>query len=380
MAIVYVTSIVLLIWHHSDRRINGGKKKSLGVYDTPEEAAKAFDKAAIACRGRDAITNFPVSMYDKEDPGGAPGQAAATVGTKQVPYQVTQMSEIDGNSSTMMKHQSIIFMPSYRTKSVEELRWEDYQNGVSGGQHGSPAMGQGSKAAVKRSRRIRLLPSPHTTVLRSNISDLTNPSPSPPSMVNNNNNNNNININNTDNNNDTDDNDLSMACMSNHLVSLIDLNERCPTNVSTVPPAHPSIDCNNNDDNDDKNNTTTTNNNDDVSIPYKPESISMWMTSPQQDENAMSTSSGLQPEQGGSMPIMNSCEEKSKHKDGATLDKDADFPMTKKARNGEVVSLHPPITTTHTTTIQERYPHIKDKILRRLHHEYMLEMQSNRDQ
>ena len=79
------------------------------------------------------------------------------------------------------------------------------------------------------------------------------------------------------------------------------------------------------------------------------------------------------------MPIMNSCEEKSKHKDSAIFNKDADFPMTKKARTSEVVSLNPPITTTYTTTIQERYPHIKDKILRRLHHEYMLEMQSNRD-
>ena len=74
---------------------------------------------------------------------GAFGQSAATaVGTKQVPYQVTQENEASGNSSTVVKYQTITFMPSYRGKSVEELRFEDYQNGVKGGQ--GVAMGQGA--------------------------------------------------------------------------------------------------------------------------------------------------------------------------------------------------------------------------------------------
>ena len=38
----------------------------MGIYDSPEEAARAYDRAAIEYRGRDAITNFPLSMYEEE--------------------------------------------------------------------------------------------------------------------------------------------------------------------------------------------------------------------------------------------------------------------------------------------------------------------------
>mmetsp|Transcript_4272 Transcript_4272/g.15365 ORF Transcript_4272/g.15365 Transcript_4272/m.15365 type:complete len:1910 (+) Transcript_4272:127-5856(+) len=74
--------------------------------------------------------------------GGAFGGGAAT-GTRQVAYQPTQDqdSSTSGGGSQIIKFQSIVLMPQYNTKSVEELRWEDYQNNDKGGPKQGGAFG-----------------------------------------------------------------------------------------------------------------------------------------------------------------------------------------------------------------------------------------------
>ncbi|CAN6210757.1 unnamed protein product, partial [Urochloa humidicola] len=69
--------------HHNGRwearigRVFGNKYLYLGTYATQEEAAMAYDMAAIEYRGLNAVTNFDLSRYIKWLRPGADGMTAA---------------------------------------------------------------------------------------------------------------------------------------------------------------------------------------------------------------------------------------------------------------------------------------------------------------
>ncbi|XP_024396532.1 uncharacterized protein [Physcomitrium patens] len=94
-------------WQARIGRVAGNKDLYLGTYSTQEEAAEAYDLAAIKFRGINAVTNFDISRYDagRIQQAGASGHHGAEAMKAAKEAEVAAMqSRVGATASQMHSH------------------------------------------------------------------------------------------------------------------------------------------------------------------------------------------------------------------------------------------------------------------------------------